>query len=335
MFLYHIFQLYASLLRQLACTFAVSNANLSALFFWRKQNPNGSATNEFIKKGLVDIGDPMRACLSPGDVLICHQRIGHCPGINLWNSVRINVYFRIVHALIDDILDDQVLSPTPWVGFNGLKKFLPTSAVEYTDHSFPPQLKERKLPKFAKKYEGVSHPRQLSEQHLPLTNEQKQSFIDDGYVIIPGAVSQDLVKTALDFTDQSHREDKYNMNGSGRQGSEHPFPSFHKPLQKSEEVLGMFYKSGLYSAAEQLLGEGNVGIRNEQGQIMYNLPSEIYIDEGKELAAPHPKRKWNMEPARGKYGQFGSDFSFRISVCLSEGQEVDENCGQLNVWPGK
>lgn len=304
------------------------------LCFTNEQNPNGNATNEFIDKGVADIGEPMRGCLAPGDALICHQRLAHCPGINLWEKVRINIYFRIVHALIDDILDDQVLSPTPWVGFDGLKALLPPGSVEYTDRSLPPQVKERKLPKFAKKYKDISHPRDLAESVLELIDEQKRSFIDDGYVVIPGAVSEDLVKKALAFTDQAYEENQYNMNGSGRPGSKDPMPSFHKPIQRSEEVLGLFYKSGLYGAAEQLLGEGNVDVRDGQGQILYNCPNEISIDEGMDMKKPLPKRRWSLDPGRGKYKQLGSDFAFRIGVCLSDGQDVDENRGQLTVWPG-
>lgn len=301
-----------------------------------RKNPNGNATNEFIEKGSADIGNPMRACLSPGDALICHQRVGHCPGQNLWHKVRINIYFRIVHALIDDILDDQVLSPTPWVGFEGLRHLLPDGAVDYTDRSVPDvpdKDVQRKLPGFARKRD-LSHPRELAEHDLELSDGQKQTLISDGYVVLPGAVPQELVKTALEYTDRAYEEDQFNLNGNGRFGSKNPFPSFHKPIQRSEEVLGLFYKSALYKVAEQLLGKNNAILRDGQGQIMYNTPSELFIEEGRDIALPHPKKKWAIDPARASYKAYGTDFMFRFGVCLSEGQDVDENRGQLTVWPG-
>lgn len=77
-------------------------------------------------------GEPQRALLHRGDAFIAHQRLAHAPGINLTDVPRKNVYFRIVHSLIDDILVQQMTSPTPWVGFAGLKEFVPEGATEYS-----------------------------------------------------------------------------------------------------------------------------------------------------------------------------------------------------------
>lgn len=85
----------------------------------------------FMRSKKPKCGEPQRALLRRGDAMIVHQRLAHAPGVNLWDKPRKNVYFRVIHSLIDDILPQQMSSPTPWVGFSGLKDFLPDGATEY------------------------------------------------------------------------------------------------------------------------------------------------------------------------------------------------------------
>lgn len=85
----------------------------------------------FLQNRRPDVGEPQRALLHRGDAFIAHQRLAHAPGVNLWDQPRKNVYFRVIHSRIDDILEQQMSSPTPWVGFSGLKDFVPEGATEY------------------------------------------------------------------------------------------------------------------------------------------------------------------------------------------------------------
>lgn len=57
------------------------------------------------KKHKPDIGEPIRVLLSPGDVVIAHQRLGHGGGVNLTEATRINLYYRVHHVRHEQLLD--------------------------------------------------------------------------------------------------------------------------------------------------------------------------------------------------------------------------------------
>lgn len=169
----------------------------------------------------------------------------------------------------------------------------------------------------------------------PLSDEQRNAFVRDGFVIIPGAVPQKNVRQAMQFIQTAYENKQYNINGISKPGARKPAPGFYKPVQAAKEVMDLLYASNLYAAAEQILGKGHVKIRNNHGQIAYTAPSENFINQGMDIKEPHPKRRWHIDAGHGKYAAVGSDFSLLIGVCLSDGQYIDENRGQFNVWPGK
>lgn len=96
-----------------------------------QQSDSDDVVKKFLQESRPDCGEPQRALLHRGDAFIAHQRLAHAPGVNLWDKPRKNVYFRVIHSLIDDILEQQMSSPTPWVGFSGLEGFVPEGATEY------------------------------------------------------------------------------------------------------------------------------------------------------------------------------------------------------------
>lgn len=257
--------------------------------------------------------------------MIAHQRLSHCAGINLVDTVRCNIYFRIVHRNWDDLLDDYVKSPTPWVGFEGLRELLPVGAVDW-DKSAATKKGKHKL---AASSVGASC------GTLKLTQAQKRSFVKNGYVVLPGAVPEKLVSDALAFLDTSFEKKKYSSNGNKRFGSNYPNPIFLKPIRRHQKVRDLFFKSGLVDASEQLIGKGCVTLRENMPHIHFNGESEVAAEEGMQLAEPHPSRKWRIETGQGFYKGSAADCNFIVGVALSEGQDVDENRGQLTVWPGK
>lgn len=262
-----------------------------------------------------------------GDVLIAHQRLAHNLALNLSEKTRKTVFFRVAHALIDDIVDEQIRSPTPWVGFEGLAEFIEEGAADFAG-------KRKSAKKTEKASPAISSRDFFSGGDLRLTREQKETFIKDGFVILPEAVSKELVKTALDLVNQSYEDGKYNLNGATRPGAKRPSPAFYKPIQGAPQILDLFYKSGLVGVAEELQGKGNAILRRKIGQIAYNPTCELYQEEGKDKTTPHPKNNWHIDAGNGKYAALGSDFSFLVGVCLTEGQDVDESRGQFTVWPG-
>lgn len=160
------------------------------------------------------------------------------------------------------------------------------------------------------------------------------SFINDGYVVIPGAVPAEIVDRALSFTDQAYADRRFELMGNPRRGSAYPAPVFYHPIKTSPLVTDLVNKSGLYKAAEQLLGDGNVVIRDEMGQVAYSEPNELYVRQRMSKHEPDPADKWHIDSGAGTYASLGTDFAFLIGVALSHGQDVDENRGQYTVWPG-
>ncbi|KAI0566673.1 hypothetical protein FGB62_7g01 [Gracilaria domingensis] len=163
-----------------------------------------------------------------------------------------------------------------------------------------------------------------------LTEEQKLSFIRDGYIILPQIVSIGLIQAALAHCDAAYAANHYNTpkHDSGVK----PTPSFWRSVKSARPVTDLFYESGLMQVAEQLLGASNVDILNDDGQIAYTLPNP---DSELSLHEQHPKQKWHIDTPLGEYINRGADFVLIVGVALSEGQEVDENRGQFTVWPGR
>lgn len=196
--------------------------------------------------------------------MIAHQRLSHAAGVNLCDMARKNVYFRVVHRHLDTLLDDFVKSSTPWVGFDGLRGLLPDSAVDW-DRGAAKKTGKQKLAASA----TGEHCRTLK-----LTKAQKKSFVRDGYIVLPAAVSTDLVAQALECVDKAFENKKYHTNGKKRIGSEHPAPAFLKPVKRSPHVKDLFFKRGLVGVSEQLIGEGHVTIRETWQRFPSMLPTK-------------------------------------------------------------
>lgn len=179
----------------------------------------------------------------------------------------------------------------------------------------------------------LTKPRTMSTG-VVLSEEQKISFIKNGYVVLPGAVPAHIVNRAVSFTDEAYADGKFELRGSARLGSAVPAPVFHYPIKTSPLVTDLVYQSGLHKAANQLLGDGNAIIRDELGQIAYSEPNELYVQQGMSKHEPHPSDRWHIDSGDGKYASLGTGFAFLIGVALSPGQNIDENRGQYTVWPG-
>lgn len=270
------------------------------------------------EKDRADCGDPLRLQLEPGDVLVAHQKLAIGAAPNLCDIPRRSVFFRIAHSHTDSIVDEQIHSHLPWVGFAGLADFVEEHSTQFS----------------ARKSDRIANLRDDPSDSVALTTEQKETFIRDGFLVIPGAVTDDNVSSALSRVQEALDKKQYNINGVTKPGSKHPVPGFHKPVKQAPEILNLVYGSVLFRAAEELLGKGNVVIRENQGQIAYTTTSEEFIAQGMRMDAPHPKFRWHVDAGHGKYATVGSDFSLLMGVCLSDGQYIDENRGQFNVWKG-
>lgn len=156
----------------------------------------------------------------------------------------------------------------------------------------------------------------------------------NGYLIIPQGVSEDLIESALQVTDAGVKDGHVNKK-EGPPGSSHPQLGFWQNIRTHSAVMALLYESGLFQVAEQMMGEDNVAIMGNNSQVAYVHQADIHLKEGMDMKKPHKKWGWHVDKPFGDYQAKGADFMLLIGVALSEGQEVDENRGQLIVWPGK
>ncbi|MEZ4658703.1 MAG: phytanoyl-CoA dioxygenase family protein [Caldilineaceae bacterium] len=87
-----------------------------------------------------------------------------------------------------------------------------------------------------------------------LTISQKRQFVEEGYLIIPNAVSQVLVNAALRAV--NHSIGHVGLGGEDMTNSRSAF--FCAELLSAPVILDLFTKSPVMAIAESLMGEGNV-----------------------------------------------------------------------------
>jgi ectoine hydroxylase-related dioxygenase (phytanoyl-CoA dioxygenase family) len=75
--------------------------------------------NVGFNKHKIDLGVPIQTIVSLGDIIILHQKTAHSSGVNLRNSTRLSLNYRIIHkdheTLVIPCLDD------PWHGWEGMR----------------------------------------------------------------------------------------------------------------------------------------------------------------------------------------------------------------------
>lgn len=276
-----------------------------------------------------EVGSPKRVLMRPGDVVITHQRLPKAMGCNLTNNVGKSIYYRVVHTQMDNFLDAFVKSPTPWVGFAGLQELLPQGITSWPDNVQDGPRKKTAMQRLLTASSVVK-----SSRSVTLTEEQLISFVKDGYVVVQGAVSKDLVCQALKFLDSAIEKNRYANNGKPIMGSEKKMPEFKKPVKRSSKVKDMFYQSGLIQACEQLLQAGSLVIFDSMCDVSYLSQSEIFVKEGTGKDSFSQIKGKVLDHKTINQTQGAGNYNVMVGVAMSEGQEVDENRGQFLVWPG-
>ena len=191
--------------------------------------------------GLPDLGAPTQLCMQPGDVVLAHPHLAHRGGPNYSPHVRYMVYFRLKHrehgtdrmaAMLrtdlyadlpgasrdqdeEDKADDDAEASSKGStggaaaagggGGNGRGKGALGSAKGATDAAGTPHQQPtpavNAIPYRAAKLNFT--PRQLTE-------EQLQTFLEDGVVVVPGILPPEKLKevhAGLDETLQQHGVD--------------------------------------------------------------------------------------------------------------------------------
>ncbi len=160
----------------------------------------------------------------------------------------------------------------------------------------------------------------MSEGNGPLTAEQRQRLREDGYLLLPGAVSRDRIDAALRAINHSLGEE-----GMAREA----LPGFRArtftpELVTAPAILDLYGKSLLAPAAEAAIGVGRVKPPSE-GQIALRFPTLAGWP-----AAPHIDGI--STPGNGVPPGTLYHFTGLAGVFLSDVSEPDR--GNFTVWPG-
>lgn len=161
-----------------------------------------------------------------------------------------------------------------------------------------------------------------------LSETQLVDFLNNGYIILRNVIPAAMLQKAETLTDAG-----YNRTDPDVQGA--PF----RHLREHPDLLALFSETLLNRAASQLLGGSeNVCLREGAPQVAYTEPFEKERPSKWSLSAtalnePHPAKRWHVDSSHGRFGPIASDFMILVGVALSEGQNVDQNHGQLVVFP--
>lgn len=288
---------------------------------------------EKFRSSKLHCGPSQRVLLHPGDAFIAHQRLAHAAGINLCDVIRKNVYFRVHHARLEDLVYQLMRSSTPWTGFTGLQDLLPEDSTLFDDGTR--EDKQRKICRVLCARSVASILPEEKRRRLSLTRAQKEIFMRDGYLVLRDIVSPDLIQVAKNFVKEAHTKGSFVESDEKQVGSSVPRMSFSNTVERAPQITDLYLKSGLVDLSEELLGKGNVMIQRNRGLVSFSCTSDVFMHEGMPMTAPYARRKWKIDPGMDKYEAFGADYLLLVGVVLSEGQDVDENRGQFTVWPGR
>ncbi len=157
---------------------------------------------------------------------------------------------------------------------------------------------------------------------MQLNQAQKADFRRDGFLHLPGAISQDQLENALHTI--------YHRLGQGVPVEElHVWQkqSFFPELQTQPVITDLFNNSILRPTLQDLMGAENVAPA-KGGQLALRFPREL----GAPIGQPQPHLDGIYSPDNGvPKGTIGS-FSALIGVFLTDVN--DDNAGNFAVWPG-
>ncbi len=156
---------------------------------------------------------------------------------------------------------------------------------------------------------------------MQLTHAQKQHFVEQGFVQVPGVVPPAMVARALKAINH--------CVGEGMDPEQMPFfraRSFCPEVQDQPPIVDLFYKTPALSLAESAIGEGQIE-PVPHGQIALRFPT---LDDPP--GEPHPHIDGMHTPTNGvPEGEIYS-FTMLLGVMLSD--VTSEYAGNLTVWPG-
>jgi len=156
---------------------------------------------------------------------------------------------------------------------------------------------------------------------VELSVAQKQSFYQDGFLVLPGAVPRELV-------DAARRAINASLGNKGidpAQLTAFRARSYCPDLQGASVITDLVHSPPVWSYAESAIGAGQIG-GVTSGQIALRFPST------EPLGPPHPHLDGMYTPSNGVLKGTIHNFTALVGVILSEIPHPD--MGNLTVWPG-
>jgi len=155
---------------------------------------------------------------------------------------------------------------------------------------------------------------------MRLTDEQKQQFYEDGYVVAPGA-AREKVEGALRAINASLGSEGIDPASLTRFRAQ----SYCPELQSSPKVVGLLTDTPVWSFAESAVGEGRIK-PVASGQIALRFPAMGAPNE------PGPHLDGMYTPTNGVPEGTIANFTALVGVMLSD--VPSGYAGNLTVWPG-
>lgn len=156
---------------------------------------------------------------------------------------------------------------------------------------------------------------------MELTDVQKQSLFEQGFIKLPGIVPRPLVDAALRSINASLGSEGMHPDNLTKFRAQ----SYCPELQQTPAITGLLTDSPLWSVAEAAIGAGKIQPVNG-GQIALRFPS---TDPARE---PHPHLDGMYTPTNGVPEGTIRNFTALVGVLLSDLPQPD--AGNLAVWPG-
>jgi hypothetical protein len=156
---------------------------------------------------------------------------------------------------------------------------------------------------------------------MELSVAQKQSLYQDGFVMLPGAVPQELVDSALRAINASLGD----RGIDPAQLTTFRSRSYCPELQGESVITDLVTRSPVWSVAESAIGPDQISPLTG-GQIALRFPSS------EPLRPPHPHIDGMYTPTNGVPKGTISNFTALVGVVLSKVSHSD--MGNLTVWPG-
>lgn len=163
-----------------------------------------------------------------------------------------------------------------------------------------------------------------------LTDDDILLFARDGYLILRNVIPREQIAAALAVIDDAYARGAHGWNDGNPTDV---VPSFGDEISTHPAIIAFTKDTPLYTMCEQLIGK-DCAWQPQRAQVALREPSKYWQTRGWDVNTPPNPEGWHIDGGGGIYAKNGTPFEMLVGVCLSAGQEVDANHGQLLVWPG-